>query len=56
MLFQATQLEDIRAAITKIASTGREPNMLVLGRAVYDKLIDHPENVDRVKYGTQSGN
>jgi len=51
----STPIEDIRGAITTIAETGLEPNMLILGRTVYDKLIDHPEIVDRVKYGTQSG-
>ncbi len=51
----STPIEDIRKAITLIAETGLEPNILILGRTVYDKLIDHPEIVDRVKYGTQSG-
>lgn len=51
----STPIQDIREAITKVASTGREPNILIMGRSVYDKLIDHPEIVDRVKYGTQAG-
>jgi hypothetical protein len=32
-------------------STGYEPNKLVLGRAVYDILLDHPSIIDRIKYG-----
>ena len=36
-------------------STGFEPNKLVLGRAVYDKLVDHPLIIDRVKYGQTAG-
>lgn len=32
-------------------STGYEPNKLVLGRAVYDTLLDHPSIIDRIKYG-----
>lgn len=35
-------------------STGFVPNTLVLGQAVFDTLIDHPDIVDRVKYGAQS--
>lgn len=52
----STPIEDVRTAMTNVAeSTGFRPNTLVLGRRVYDKLIDHPEFVDRVKYGTQGG-
>lgn len=36
-------------------STGFEPNKLVLGRAVYDALVDHPDVIDRVKYGQTAG-
>ncbi|NAZ37154.1 major capsid protein [Rubellimicrobium sp. CFH 75288] len=36
-------------------STGFEPNKLVLGRAVYDALVDHPDIIDRVKYGQTAG-
>lgn len=39
---------------TVLESTGFEPNTLVMGQAVFDALIDHPDIVDRVKYG-QSG-
>lgn len=39
---------------TVLESTGFEPNTLILGRAVYDAICDHPTFLDRVKYG-QSG-
>jgi hypothetical protein len=51
----STPIEDLRAQCTVIQKrTGFRPNTLVLGQEVYDKLIDHPDIVDRVKYG-QSG-
>jgi hypothetical protein len=40
---------------TVMQSTGFMPNKLVLGRAVYDILVDHPDVIDRVKYGQTSG-
>lgn len=52
-------IDNIRAAKTAIMqSTGFEANKLVLGRQVYDILIDHPDVIDRVKYsgGTSNGN
>jgi hypothetical protein len=33
---------------------GRDPNVLVLGDLVRDKLLDHPDVLDRIKY-TQTG-
>jgi len=48
----STPIEDIRGAKRAIAqSTGYEPNKLVVGRAVYDALLDHPDIIDRIKYG-----
>lgn len=48
----STPIEDVRAAKTvMLQSTGYEPNKLVLGRPVFDKLMDHPEIIDRMKYG-----
>jgi len=48
-------IEDVRLGKRTIAEmTGFEPNKLVLGRAVYDTLLDHPDVIDRIKYG-QSG-
>ena len=39
---------------TVLESTGFEPNTLVVSQSVFDALIDHPDIVDRVKYGAQS--
>lgn len=51
----STPIEDIRLGKRTVAqSTGKEPNKLTLGRAVYDTLVDHPDIVDRIKYGGQS--
>lgn len=36
-------------------STGYEPNKLVLGRPVFDALLDHPDIIDRIKYGQTVG-
>lgn len=48
----STPIEDIRRGKTSVLeSTGFEPNTLVIGQRVYDALIDHPDIVDRVKYG-----
>lgn len=55
-VINSTPVEDIRAGITTVLeSTGFEPNVLVLGKRVYDKLIDHAEIVDRVKYNQVIG-
>lgn len=52
----STPIELVRAAKTAVLeSTGFEPNKLVLGRKVYDALIDHPDIVDRIKYGQTAG-
>lgn len=49
-------IEDIRKGKRKVReSTGREPNKLVLGRPVYDALLDHPDVIDRIKYGQTAG-
>ncbi len=51
----STPIEDVRLGKRTVAqSTGFEPNKMVLGRAVYDTLIDHPDIVDRIKYGGQA--
>lgn len=48
----STPIEDIRAGKTIVLQrTGFEPNTLVIGQQVYDALCDHPDIVDRVKYG-----
>lgn len=52
----STPIEDMRAAKTTVKEgTGFMPNTLVLSQRVWDKLADHPDIVDRVKYGQTSG-
>lgn len=52
----STPIEDIRLGKTTVLeSTGFEPNTLVIGQRVFDALIDHPDIVDRVKYGQTAG-
>jgi len=49
-------LSDVRAGATVVhKSTGFRPNKLVLGQEVWDKLVDHPDIIDRVKYGQTAG-
>lgn len=53
----STPIEDIRnAKTTVLESTGFEPNTLVIGQRVWDALQDHPDIIDRLKYGQSSGN
>lgn len=53
----STPIEDIRLAKRVILeSTGFEPNKLTLGRPVYDVLADHPDILDRLKYGQTGPN
>lgn len=52
----STPIENVRAARTSVLeSTGFRPNTLVLGQRVADALMDHPDFVDRVKYGQTNG-
>jgi hypothetical protein len=52
----STPIEDVRTAKRKVLeATGFEPNKLTLGKAAYDALVDHPDIVDRVKYGQTPG-
>jgi hypothetical protein len=47
---------NVRTAKRTIAqSTGFEPNKLILGRPVFDVLLDHPTIIDRIKYGQTAG-
>jgi hypothetical protein len=47
---------DIRTRMTNILqSTGFLPNTLLLGQQVFDKLVDHPDIIDRIKYGQTAG-
>lgn len=45
-------IEDVRHLKTIVQlTTGHRPNRMVIGRPAFDTLLDHPEFVDRVKYG-----
>lgn len=49
-------ITDIRTAMrTVLESTGFEPNKLTLGQTVMDALVDHPDIIDRIKYGQTPG-
>jgi hypothetical protein len=49
----STPIQDVRKLkqLVQLTSGGFRPNRMVLGRPVFDALLDHPEFVDRVKYG-----
>lgn len=52
----STPIEDVRDAATTVGeSTGFRPNVLVLGRRVYDKLVDHPDIIGRLDRGQTTG-
>lgn len=52
----STPIEDVHAALDRILqSTGFLPNKLVMGRAVWTALKNHPDIIDRVKYGQTPG-
>lgn len=52
----STPIEDIRRAKTYVKSkTGYTPNVLTIGQKVYDALIDHPDVIDRIKFGQTPG-
>lgn len=52
----STPIEDIRLGKRTVqARTGFRPNKLVVGRAVYDALLDHPDIVGRLDRGQTSG-
>jgi hypothetical protein len=52
----STPIEDIRLYKRYIQErTGFAPNTLVLGQDVLDTLYDHPDIIDRVKYGQTPG-
>lgn len=50
-------IADIRSAMrTVLEATGFEPNKLALGTTVMDALKDHPDIIDRIKFGQTPGN
>ncbi len=52
----STPIEDVWDAKQDILErTGFEPNVLVIGYPVYKTLVNHPDFVDRVKYGQTTG-
>lgn len=52
----STPIEDVRTAKRTVqALTGFRPNKMVLGRAVYDALVDHPDIVGRLDRGQTAG-
>ena len=52
----STPIQDIRLLKRIIhSSTGFRPNVLVLGRAVFDILLDHPDIVARLDRGQTTG-
>ncbi len=52
----STPIEDIRTMKRYVlGSTGFQPNMLTLGRATYDTIIDHPDVVGRMDRGQTVG-
>lgn len=53
----STPIEDVQAqALAILTGTGFDPNTFVLGFAVYQKLIRHPDIIDLIKYGAGPGN
>jgi hypothetical protein len=52
----STPIEDVwTGKEVVLKSTGFEPNTLVLGYSVFKALVNHPDIVDRIKYGQTSG-
>lgn len=50
----STPIEDVQSWCTTIELlTGFRPNVLSIGQEVWDKLKDHPDLIDRLKYGGQ---
>jgi hypothetical protein len=49
-------IKNIRDGVTYVLErTGYQPNKLTLSRKVFNALIDHPDIVDRIKYGQTAG-
>jgi hypothetical protein len=52
----STPIEEIRYAKRVVQqATGFKPNIAVMGKIVFDTLIDHPEFIDRIKYNFAQG-
>jgi hypothetical protein len=49
----STPIEDVRYYTTaQQLLTGYRPNVMVMSQTVWDALVDHPDIIDRIKYGT----
>lgn len=52
----STPIEDVRTQKRAILqNTGQRANVLVLGAKTFDNLLDHPDIIDRIKYGQTAG-
>lgn len=52
----STPIEDVRAGKRRVqARTGFRPNKMVMGREVFDALVDHPDLVGRLDRGQTTG-
>lgn len=52
----STPIEDMRTWMRTVQEgTGFKPNVLLLGKLVFDTLVDHPEFIDRIKYNFAQG-
>jgi hypothetical protein len=52
----STPIEEMRAAKRVVQeATGFKPNIALMGKIVFDILIDHPEFIDRIKYNFAQG-
>jgi hypothetical protein len=52
----STPIEDVRTGVRAVhSSTGFRPNKMVIGRAAYDALLDHPDIVGRLDRGQTTG-
>lgn len=56
-LGSSSPITDVRHAKTlaRLNSGGFVPNVAVFSRPVFDKLVDHPDFIDRTKYGAMPG-
>lgn len=52
----SSPIKDVRDAKRSVQLAGLyRPNKIVLGRPVFDALCDHPDFIDRIKYGQTPG-
>lgn len=51
----STPIEQIRAARLKMSQYGFAPNVLVMSPQAWAALLDHPDIIDRLKYGQTAG-